>query len=89
MSAKQKPITPYERLKAAFLKYVSSVEYPHTKLMWSYPKAKLSDGWSLIDLAERVSAAEQLGYDVVLRSDDGGLKVLYRKKHAETPWELR
>ncbi len=89
MAQKTKPITPYARLLAAFRQYVSAVEYPHTKYMWRYPKKRLHEGWQLTDLAERVAAADQLGFDVVLQNDDDGLKVLYRKKRPETPWEVR
>lgn len=89
MSEKKKPITPYERLKTAFRQYVSAVEYPHSKCMWRYPKKRLHEGWQLADLAERVAAADQLGFDVLLQNDEEGLKVVYRKKRPETPWEIR
>lgn len=85
---KTKPINPYNRLKAEFREYVSKIEFPETKFMWRYPKEKLGENWSLVDLAERVSAAEQLGYDVVLQNDAQGLRVMYRKKRPSTPWEI-
>lgn len=86
---KPKPINPYERLKREFREYASAIEYPHTKVMWRYPKERLHEGWTLANLAERVAAAEQIGYDVILQSDDEGLRVIYRKKRPSTPWEAR
>jgi hypothetical protein len=48
--------------------------------MWHYPKAKLNDGWPLGGLYERVAAADQLGYDVVLSVAEEGLRVHYQKR---------
>lgn len=89
MSAKPRPVTPYERLLKAFKEYVSEVQYPRTRFMWRYPKNKLGEGYRLDDLAERVQAAEQLGYDVFLKMDSEGLAVMYRKQRPERPWETR
>lgn len=89
MSKKRNIVTPYQRLLQAFREYVSAVDRPHKRLMWVYPKSKLSRSWTLDDLHQRVAAAEQLGFDTVLESTDEGLRVLYRKKHPETPWEVR
>lgn len=44
--------------------------------------------WSLSNLAERVAAADQLGYDVVLKSDDSGLRVEYVAKIPSRPWDI-
>jgi hypothetical protein len=86
---KTKPVTPYARLKTEFANFVDLVLYPHTKLLWTYPKARLDEGWTLSNLAERVSAAAQLGYDVVLtRSENGDLVVQYRKQRPTRPWNV-
>lgn len=77
---------PYTTLKEEFRKYVIAAKHPHRKAMWTYPKAKLSEGWALTDLSERVAAADQLGYDVVLTSTENGLEVYYRKKIQDGPW---
>jgi hypothetical protein len=37
-------------------------------------------------LFERVSAAEQLGYDVTVTATDEGLVFTYIKKISERPW---
>jgi L-alanine-DL-glutamate epimerase-like enolase superfamily enzyme len=73
-----KPITPYARLLAAANRFESRVLYPKRKIMWFYPKSKLGESWALNDLAERVQAADQLGYDVRLVVDgNGNLSVEY------------
>lgn len=82
-------ITPYARLLDEFRKFASAVEYPTRKIMWTYETAKLGEGWSLVELHQRVQAAEQLGYDVVLRSVPDGLRVEYRKKPPALPWSVR
>lgn len=89
MSKKRNIVTPYQRLLQAFREYVSEVRYPHQRLMWVYPLAKLGNGWDLVDLRQRVAAADQLGYEVVLDAVDDGLRVMYRKKRPEAPWEVR
>lgn len=76
---KHKPITPYARLLGQVNAFASKVAYPHTRSMFFYPRAKLSEEWALTDLWERTKAAEQLGYDVVLLANDVGLHVQYVK----------
>jgi len=89
--SKAKPITPYERLLDNTREFRVSVEFAHRVRVWSYPKAKLKDGWRLDDLFERVGAADQLGYDVVLLAKEEGLIVEYRKrpKLDVLPWSAR
>lgn len=85
---KTKRISPYVRLMGAFREYVTAVELRHQRSMWVYPKEKLDDGWRLTGLNERVAAASQLGYDVILRSTDEGLQVLYIKQIPQRPYEV-
>jgi hypothetical protein len=84
-----KRFNPYTALKAEFTKYVNAVEFPKRKAMWTYPKARLGEAWNLAELWERVAAAEQLGYDVVLTATAEGLVVTYRQKRPDRPWETR
>lgn len=77
---KSKPITPYARLLARTKELVRAVKYPHRCVMWMYPKSRLNEGWALGDLMQRVLAADQLGYDVLLRNVDDGLCVEYVKR---------
>lgn len=81
--------SPYVRLIRIVKDWLVSVESPHQKLMWRYPKARLSEGWTLTDLNERVQAGRQLNYRVELRSEDEGLAVYYVKLPKDKPWELR
>jgi len=53
--------------------------------MWFYAKKDLSGGWELENLHQRVSAAQQLGFEVLLEASNDGLKVIYREKIA-TPY---
>lgn len=82
-------INPYTRLQRIAMEWASSVLYPHTQTMWTYPKERLDGLWRLTNLNERVEAAEQLGYRVIIESNEQGLVVKYEKKPSELPWELR
>lgn len=73
-------VSPYTRLMQQVHRFASDVKHPRTRCMWVYPKAKLSESWSLADLAQRVQAADQLGYDVRLRHAEDGLRVEYVKR---------
>jgi hypothetical protein len=75
-----KPVTPYTRLLNQALEVLSPVFYPRRISMWRYPKEKLSTPWRLDDLYERVVAADQLGFDVVLIAGDDGLSVKYQQR---------
>ncbi len=87
MTEKRK--NPYESLLDDFRAYHHKVQYPQRREMWTYPKAKLRESWSLAELHERVAAANQIGYDVVLEATDEGLKVIYRQRPPESPhWKL-
>ena len=83
---KDKPITPYARLLTRAKELARAVKYPARRVMWTYPKAKINEGWTLGDLMQRVQAADQLGYDVLVRSNDEGLRVEYVKR-PDVPWD--
>ena len=80
---------PYNRLLEVFKDYARKVEYRRKKLMWRYPVDKLDTGWSLVKLNERVLAAQQIGYEVILAADEQGLFVYYQKKAPDMPYEVR
>lgn len=82
---KEKRKTPYQMLLKEVKEWASKVRYRHEKEMWLYPKKYLTNGWSMAELYERVSAAEQLGYDVVLYATKDGLSVRYRKQIPNVP----
>ncbi len=83
-----KRVMPYERLKRDLSDAWDKVQYRHTIPMHYYPKAKEGGQWSLIDLAHKVDAAEQLGYDVTLSNSVDGLHVKYVKKIPSRPLQL-
>lgn len=88
---KAKPITPYKRLLDEAREFVRNVTYRQKRVMFIYPKEKISGGsaYRLDDLAERVTAADQLDYDVQLINKDDGLNVIYVKRIPDAPWRLK
>lgn len=78
-------VNPYETLKKEAQEWIRRALNPHRQSMWVYPKDKLGEGWALVDLAERVRAASQLGYRVELVWKDDGLHVEYVKRPPQTP----
>ena len=84
-----KRINPYTRLKNLGSEYICELKNPETVGMWTYPKSRLDEGWSLTDLYERIKAAEQLGYDVKLMATNKGIEANYVKQAKATPWEFR
>lgn len=86
---KEKRKNPYQMLMEDIKEFARKVRFRNTINMWHYPKAKLDTGWNLTDLWERTSAAEQLGYDVVLEANENGLTVKYVKKipHVPMNWQ--
>lgn len=80
-----KPKSPYQRLLEDTRDWARKVMYRHSVGMWTYPKAKLTEGYRLDDLYERVQAAEQLGYEVVVVANETGLFVRYVKKIPKPP----
>jgi hypothetical protein len=83
-----KPINPYITLKGRFSKFVDGCILRNPKVMWIYPKEKLSSNWSLKDLYERTAAAKQLGFDVQISAEDEGLVVKYLKQLPSRPWDI-
>jgi len=83
-----KRTNPYTRLLTEIKDWMREFKCSKTVTMWTYPKEKLKNvGWNLYDLRERVDAAEELGYDVLLKSTPDGLKVMYQKKAPFIPFE--
>ncbi len=80
--------TPYQLILEEAKCFCREVKFRRTVLMWRYPKNDLGKNWNIASLYERVAAAGQLGYEVVLSADNNGLGVEYRKKVPETPWRF-
>ena len=79
---KVKPITPYQRLHEKFELFVFNVKYPRKVLVWRYDQKLINSHsvWAMSELQQRVIAANHLGYDVMLESNEYGLDVFYRKR---------
>lgn len=75
---RMKPVNPYSRLLQEIRTFVLNLRNRKTVTMWRYPKEKLQQGWSLTDLWDRVSAANQIGWEVIIEAGDDGLTVKYR-----------
>lgn len=88
---KTKPISPYERLRKDCAQWAFEVIRRSYRTMWTYPNVGSGDktGWRLDDLYQRVAAADQLGYDVVLATKDHALEVRYVKRIPDAPWAIR
>ncbi len=83
-------MNPYTRLLNQIKNWVDTLEYRHEVFMWEYPKSKIDLSWKINDLYHKVSAAKQLGYEVILEiSEEEGLLVKYRKKMPIIPFEWK
>ena len=82
------PKNPYTVLKNEACEWIYKALSPRVRAMWCYPEKTLGEQqWNLSNLAERVRAAEQLGWDVRLRYVIGeGLRVEYVEKPPATPY---
>lgn len=80
---------PYQALMEEIKKFCHKVMYPKTKPMWTYPKKDLNTTWNIKDLYERTAAAEQLGWDVILKATDNGLEVKYQEKRPEVSYKWK
>lgn len=80
---------PYQYLLDQIREFCDKLKYRHKIFMWRYPKWQLKDKqFNLMDLWERTSAAEQLGYDVILDATDDGIEVSYIKKVPDIPFNF-
>ena len=73
-------INPYQRLLDKIVSFCDSLKYRHTVLMFTYPKEELDSNWNMKQLYERVATADQLGYDVEIRSTSNGLEMWYKQR---------
>ena len=71
--------TPYDHLLARFDALRFAVEASQRRLMFTLPKDKIKEqAYLMYDVAERVRAADQLGWHVQLRWDETrGLLIEY------------
>jgi hypothetical protein len=90
---KQKPITPYQRLlteaREFALEVIRRARWKRTMYCWPVADVDKPIGYRLDTVAHRVQAADQLGYDVMLKWEDRGLVAYYVKRPPDTPWRLQ
>jgi hypothetical protein len=83
----------YLELLNAFKRFNNDVQNPKRQQMWHYCLARKGQAYEVDELAHRVAAANDLGYDVQLvrgqdRSGQDQLQVQYVAKRPSKPWEL-
>lgn len=76
-----KRLNPYQYLLKDVREFCRKIKYAHTATMFFYPKKNIEkNGYTLDEVWARVSAAQQLGYEVIIESNIDGLYMIYRKK---------
>lgn len=81
-----KRFNPYTALRDECRKWARCVLNPEMRGMWTFNAEDMKGGCSLIELRERVAAADQLGWDVRLRAQpNGDLFVQYVKRPSSVP----
>lgn len=87
---RQKPVTPYARLQSECRQWAFEVANPARRTMFVVPKAKLREGWTLDDVAQRVQAAKTLGWRVELVTNNAGdLLMQYVENPPAAPWAIQ
>lgn len=85
----EKRETPYQRLLKAAQGFWYALPRSYKSTMFFWPKNRLREGWVLDDVYERTKAADQLGFDVIVMADDDGLRMQYRKRLPDAPYEFK
>lgn len=76
---------PYSRLKRIAMQYAADVNYRRTKSLMHVVNLQ----GATADVRQRVIAADQLGWEVIVTHTEQGLQYSYREKPPTVPWELR
>lgn len=82
-------ISPYHRLLTIAKDFAYETKFRETITMFGGMKKDLNYTWDQI--YERMMAAEQLGYEVLIKPDSNVncFRIVYRKKVIEIPYELQ
>jgi hypothetical protein len=84
-----KPTNPYTALLKECQEWARAVVNRCRREMWFYPDAQnQGKEWQIADTYQRVMAADQLGYDVMLEAKPDGLHVIYIKRIPSAPWSI-
>ena len=71
--------TPYSRLLNKIKKFSEELKLAHTANMFAISKQDLGKSYGFQDIWERTMAAQQIGYEVVIKADLEGIHINYRK----------
>lgn len=86
--AKQKTITPYQRLLDEIHDLVFKWRHRHTVSLFTIPVSDLkTKSFTMLDVYHKVQAAQDLGYEVVLEVGSDRLYAFYKRK-VEVPFHL-
>ena len=79
---KTKPITPYQHLKDAAVKFFNALCYARNtqKCIRHFKDASNSGNWDLSKTFTTIQTAQALGYDVIAEIDGDGIKLVARKR---------
>lgn len=85
----RKPLTPYERLKRRGSELFSNIVYCRRRTMFTLKTGNFNT-FSLLDVLQRIHAAQQLGFEVVAIADGEAIRLEYRPARPETiPYEFQ
>lgn len=86
---KIKQVSPYTRLKSEAMQWMNKAFYPKERVMFGLLENGAS--YTLDDVFERMTAAETLGFEVVLKpsGEKGKFKIIYREKMPEIPYNFK
>lgn len=75
-------MNPYRKLEAEYEQFRCRVANPIQRHMFTFHKSDLDAQVSFVmtTVRERVLAANQIGYDCVLKVENGDLVILYQKR---------
>lgn len=82
---KEKPKTPYQRLHDNFEEFIDTIRYPHRVVASRIEKDELDKGYSLLEIAHGVKAANIIGYDTILTVGEAGALLFWYKKRPDIP----
>jgi len=85
-----KRINPYTRLKEIGQRWMFNALNRRKFIMFTYKEKSIKEyGYDLYPVFERVKAAEQLGYQVIIETRGDELLIKYLEKLEPMPWEFR
>lgn len=82
-------MNPYTRLQENCRAWACKVRFRRKITMFRFKNVRTStNGFQMWDVRERISAAESLGYDVILTVEDKDVIASYIEKIPDPPYEI-